>query len=1030
MTSSLSICLFGPVEVRLDGEPVSGFEYNKVRALLIYLAVEAGRPHTRASLCALLWAEMPENTARQNLSQALSQLRKVLKEKQSSTSYLLTNPESVQLNPAASVEVDIARFLTLISTAETHPHRDWRLCSRCARQLSQAVSLYRGDLLAHFYVSDSASFEEWALLLRERLRQHMLSALERLVRYFEWRGAYEQAVEMARKHVEMEPWQDNNHRELMRLLALSGQRSAALAQYAHLKRMLNAELDIEPEPETVGLFEKIRATESLDSLRRLQPPTSKLPSPPTSLIGRTMDLDVVTGLLNDGVRLLTITGAPGVGKTRFTLEIATQLRYDFEDGACFVDLVSAPDATHVPSAVAQALGVKEQAGRTLVESVQGHLRYKHLLLVLDNFEHVIEAAPFVADLLAACPELKVLVTSRSALRLRAEHIHLLISLETAEAVQLFTERARGVQPGFALTEDNAATIAALCRQLDNLPLGIELVAVRMRTFSAAELLRQLGPRLGAQPAGSRDLPERQRTLRNAIAWSYDRLRADEQIVFAHLGVFLGGCTVEAVQAVVAESLPIPLLLEALVEASLVQSRTIENETRFTLLETIREFALEQLAARGEADAARQRHAAYFLALAELAVPELIGPNQKNWFDRLDRELANLRAALSWSLSHAIETQLRLATALEHFWMVRGRSMEGRTWLKQALLLSSQAGGPQTEIHAKARLVAGVLASKQGDYAEANELLIQSRHFFMQTENETGLARVFLYLGVIAEGQAEYPTARNFFQESLELARELQDWYTQAGALKGLAYTAIRQGDHTLARFYDEQALGLYQTHHSVRDMAGLTLNLGISSYEQGDYDVARRHTETALAAAREFGDNYLITLSLLNLGNILVAMGDYTAARLHLEESIAIQRARGDTEYLSAPLGTLGRALYKLGEVSKARACQIEALTLRVTAGERRGVAVSLENLAPIELAQGRPARAVRFLGASDTIREAIGSPIIPARRLEYEQVVNAARAALGEEGFARAWAEGRALTLEQVVALALHDATTPSSQG
>ena len=979
MVPRLSIFLLGPLEVRLDGEPLSGFEYNKVRALLAYLAVEAGRPQARASLCDLLWPEMPENAARQNLSQALSQLRKVLGDKQAATPYLLTNIESVQLNPAAPVDVDAARFTALISHAETHPHRAWHLCSPCAEKLRQAVSLYHGDFLAHFYVSDSVGFEEWAVLLRERLRQQMLSALERLTRYFEWRGAHDQAVEIARTHVEMEPWRDTSHRELMRLLALSGQHSAALAQYAHLKRTLKAELDLEPEPETTELIEKIRASAPPGSLRCFQSPISKLPLPPMPLIGRATDLNAVKGLFNEGVRLLTITGAPGVGKTRFALEIAAQMRFDFEEGAHFVDLTPVPDAAYMPGTLAQVLGVKEQAGRTLTALIKSHLRNKHLLLVLDNFENVIEAAPFVADLLAACPELKVLVTSRSALRVRAEQIHLLAPLEAAEAVRLFTERARAVRTDFALKEENAETIAVLCQYLDNLPLGIELVAVRARTFSPTELLRQLDSRLEAQQAGSRDLPERQSTLRNAIAWSYDRLRADEQHVFAHLGVFLGGCTVEAAQAVVGEGLPIPLLLEALVEASLVQSQTTEHETRFTLLETLREFALEQLAARGETDAARQRHASYFLALAERAEPALFGPTQKTWLDQLTREHENLHAALTHASRTAGDAGLRLAAALHRFWEIRGHFTEGRSWLAQMLAQHPDAA---MSLRAKTLDAAASLATRQGDYTGAYSLYEQALRFFYHLEDSPAIANTLRGLGIVADNQGNFALARSYFEQSLDIARQSGDARGIAVALNNLGWVADQQGDYARARALYQECLPIAREVGDKIAIANTLLNLGLTVEQQGESVSARALMEESLSTFRDIGHKSGIALVLLNLGNLAESQTDLALAEGYFSES----------------------------------------LKLRHEANEKRPIARNLDGLAQVDWAQGQPARAARLFGAAEALRESLGIPILPIYLPEHQREVAAVRTALGETAFEKEWAAGRALTLEQAVALALLD--------
>jgi predicted ATPase/DNA-binding SARP family transcriptional activator len=1014
VSARLSLSLLGPLEVRLDGQPVSGFEYNKVRALLVYLAVEASQPHTRASLCALLWPELPEKSVRQNLSQALTALRRALVEKDSATPLLLTTTETVQLDPEAHVEVDAAHFATLLAEAERHAHRSWHTCSQCADRLREALALYRGDFLAHFFLPDSAPFEDWALLWRERLRQRAFSTLERLAQRAEWCGAYGQAVEYARQQVELDPLREVSHYELMRLLALDGQGSAAEAQYEQLRRTLASELNMQPEAEMDALHAHIRAGR-LDSLRRFAAPSFNGPEPPNALIGRADELRAVCDRLReDAVRALTLTGTPGIGKTRLALQAAHALRFEFEDGVHFVELASVAEAALVAPAIAQVLGIKEQAGKPLAATLAAGLRGRHTLLVLDNFEHVLEAASLVADLLAACSALKVLITSRAPLRIRAEQQHALAPLAREEAVQLFIERARAARPGFAVTTENEADISALCGRADHLPLAIELIAVRAKTFSPAELLQQLDQPLEALTHGPRDLPDRHRTLRNALRWSFDRLSTDEQCVFVHLGVFAGGCTVEAAQAVVGET---PPALEALIEASLVQAQVVAGETRFTLLETIREFALEQLTARGELFEAQQRHADYFTRLAERARPALEGPAQNQWLDRLESDHDNLRAALARAIGADDDSGLRLAAALDKFWAIRGYLTEGRRWLAQALERRPHAAMP---LRATALEAAGYMASRQGDYARARDLHEQALSIWHQLEDGPAIAQTLRGLGIVAANQGDNALAKTYYEQSLDIARQSGDARGIATALNNLGLVAAEQGDFALARSLYQECLAAARTLGDKSVTGNALHNLSLVASQQSDPAAARSLLEESLAEFREIGHKWGIALALLNLGNLVESQADLASAETYFQESLALYRELGDPATASYPLFGLGEVAYRRGDHATARRLFCESLRLRFETGEKRPIARNLEGVAQVDRAEGQSERAARLFGAAEALRESLGAPLMPQYLPEYKREVAALRATLGEAKFEKAWAEGRALSLDQAVAFAL----------
>src|ERR671932_747809 len=550
----LAVSLLGPPQATYGGQPLAGFESAKVWALFAYLLVEADRPHSREALMALLWPEQPEAVARHNLRQALANLRQVLDDRTHEPPFLRITRAAVQFD-ATTCELDVATFTSRLTLAARHPHRDADACAPCARWLRQAGALYRGAFLAHIYVRESVTFEEWAALKREACHQQVLDALARLARYEYRRGATGAAVSWLRRLLELDPLDEGAHRTLMRALARSGQRTAALQQYARCCRVLREELGGEPDEETVALYHAIRdgtleAPRAEMHATRARQPRSNLPAPPTALIGREAEVAALGALLQrEGIRLVTLTGAPGIGKTRLALEVAGTQREEFEDGIYVVDLAPLRDPELVAPTIARVLDIPEDGGTPIMARLLAALRDRLLLLVLDNYEHLPAAMPLVADLAAGCPHVTILATSRVPLHLRAEQQFALgplglpdpgcltdaVAVAEAAAVRLFVERARAVMPGFAPEHESLIAVAEICRRLDGLPLAIELAAVRVKLFAPALLLQRLDQGLRELTGGARDLPARQQTLRGTLDWSYRLLDADAQVVFPRLG---------------------------------------------------------------------------------------------------------------------------------------------------------------------------------------------------------------------------------------------------------------------------------------------------------------------------------------------------------------------------------------------------------------------------------------------------------------------------------------------------------------
>jgi predicted ATPase/class 3 adenylate cyclase len=737
---------------------------------------------------------------------------------------------------------------------------------------------------------------------------------------------------------------------------------------------------------------------SFPPLKTLDARLNNLPTQPTPLVGREREVTKVSDLLRRAdVRLLTLTGTGGTGKTRLALQSAAELIDEFEDGVFFVALDTISDHELVASTVAHVLGVTEGGDQPLEERLKEYLHERESLLLLDNFEQVVEATPLLEGLLAAAPRLKVIVTSRVALRLYGEHEFPVPPLELPdtrrlpkpedlaqyEAVKLFIERARAVKPDFVLTNENASAVAEICARLDGLPLAIELAAARIRLLPPQAMLARLGSRLKLLSGGARNLPERQRTLRGAIEWSHGLLAPEEQILFARISVFAGGCTLEAIEAVCnAEGdLTVDSLegVSALLEKSLLrQEEGPDGEPRFVMLETIHEYAREKLEEGEEAEEIKRAHAQYFLALAEEAEPELRGPDQFEWFERLEAEHDNLRALLSWSLeSGGTELGLRLAGALGEFWYARGHYREGKGWLEG--VLAKDGGSTLAATRAKALEAVGWLANERGDIegaeAAAEEGLSLSAQAGIESTRNASFLRI---LGATARIRGDHERANELYKESLALSREAGDRWGIAQSLINLGSTAHMQGDHERAKELYEEGLILSRELGGAQPLADFLISVGYTSLLESDHERATALNEEAAALLRE-------------------------------------QRHRGDLQYA---VDNLGWAALVRGDHQQARKLFEESLRLCWELGDRTIAAESLEGLACVAEAEGEAERATRLFGVAETLREAVGYHQTPEECALREPYLTTARSRMEEAE----WAEERAMTLAEAISYALED--------
>ena len=999
---TLRVWLLGGFRVSVGSRTIEGNEWRlrKAAALVKLLALAPGHRLQREQVMDLLWPDLGKKAASNNLRQVLHAARNALDPAQGSR-YLSSQDELLMLFPEGDLLVDIEVFEEAAATARR---------SADPAAYRSALDLYTGDLLPE------DRYEAWAEERREQLRRTFVELLLELAGLYERSGDREAAIQASRRVLEADPHREEAHVSLMRLNAFSGRSAEALTQYGALEGTL---LRVGAEPSAssrtlrdeialgtfVGVPEEDRRGNQLQETAHAAG-KHNLPAPRDNFVGREQEMVEIKRMLSM-TRLLTLTGAGGSGKTRLSLEIARDLIGAYPDGVWLVELAPLSEGDLVAQEVAGALEISERPAEPLIDTLVDVIGFKNLLLILDNCEHLVEAAARLVDtLLSSCPHLRVLATSRETLGVGGEVLwrvpplslpdqtdgepdgrSAIESLVRYEAVRLFVDRARLRLLDFKLTQENAGAVLRVCRKLDGIPLAIELATARMGSLAVEQVAQRLEVSLDLLKGASRTAEPRQQTLRATLDWSYDLLSEAEQTLFGRLSVFAGGWTLEAVEAVCSrggiEQEDVLDLLSGLVDKSLVVAESsTEGTARYSMLEPVRQYAREKLNQREEAEAVRRHHAEYFLTLAEEANPELIGQDQIEWLERLESEHDNMRAVLSRpSDRNEVEVALRLGGALWWFWWVRGYHSEGRLWLEEALAMD---GRVSPEVRAMALAGVGALAWAQGDLERGKEACEEGLQLLEHEAREGSEPKLCLLvcLGWVAWLREEYGQATQLFEESLALSREMSDTWWLATSLSNLALVSHSLGDSEKATELYEKSMDLFRKQGDKQSLASCLNNLAMVVYSQGDLGRAAQLTEEAVALLRELGARGGVALGLCNLGWMALLQDD------------------------------LGKAadLYR------------ESLSLSWDTGMNLLVQSALEGFACVTGAKGDAERSARLWGAARALHETKGIPRDTDFLAEADARISAVRLGMGEEVWEEAWRKGRAMTLDEAVSYALEE--------
>lgn len=1013
---------------------------RKAELLLAYLVLHP-EPHSRDQLATLLWGDFPDDQARASLRNALASIRKCLGKE-----IIFADRETIQFDPHPSLWIDVRAFQEMVA----NPDNTYTMTN--IEKWQAAIDLYRGDLLAD-------CCDDWLIPPREQLRATYIDLLLQLAQWWRTRSEYAKANDYAHRILVVDPTNEKAHQNIIVNLIALGERSAACKQYKECERLLRVELGVEPSLETRTLYEWINQREAKRTAAESL--LTNLPVRWLDFVGRKTECVEIERLIRHH-RLVTLIGVGGCGKTSLALQVARQLVNAFRDGAWWADLAPLDDEAMVAPTIAAALGVRESAQQTLENALADYLRDKHLLLLLDGCDHVVDAcASLVAMFLSRCAQVHILTTGREALGITGEvlwHVPPLSvpdpklywnaatklpnvtsatidALMRFDAVQLFVQRAALLNPNFVLNSKNAFAVAEICRRLDGIPLAIELAAARTRTMSVSQIADRLGDRFRLLTRGHRTALPQHQTMQAAIDWSYDALSDRERMLFRRVACFLGGWTLEAAEHVAADKdtltmlAPVEILdaLTRLVTKSLIEVDTQSHQMRYRMLETLREYARQKLIDSGEAVKLFTRHRDWFLRYAEDAERELRRAEQILWLDRLEADYENLRAALRYSFRRRdrsaldLRKGLHLTAALLQFWAMRGMLKEGRLWLKEALHhytdLPKENDRELELLHAKLLNGAGVLAYVHGDLKQAGALCEQSLTLARRLENRW-LAAVCLY--VLSERErhwhGDYERALAWAQEGLALAHAEDDPWLVACMLMNVGSHVLAQGEYSQAQTHFEEGVQLAEQVGDQWIASALLEGLGQIAYAQGDCVHAIALYERGLAMRRALKDKNGIAGLLNNLGRAVYCQGDWARARELFQASLELCRELEQRESMAWVQHNLARVELKLGKTMDALHWLASSLGIWRELWNRSGLVDCLVGIAITLSIQGRFEVAARLFGAAQMHYKGISITIAPTEQAEFEEHLRQTRTALGKARFHKFWRQGRAMSLQEIM--------------
>ena len=1000
---ALKLCLLGHPLVEWRGQQVDGFVSEKALALFAHLVLEPGS-QSREKLAGLFWGDMPASRARANLRMAVYNLGQLF------PGYLQTSRLSVAFNREAEYWLDVEQFEKALKL-------DSSQAPASSEELEQDLALYRGDLLEGVYLDGSPELDEWLLMERERLKQLALSGFQFYASQLMEAGEYSNAIRAWQKLLRLEPWQESAYQGLMLALARSGDYTAALRQYENCRRLLEEELSVEPMPATHQLYERIRAARDL-------PSRHNLPPQPTPFIGRETELSDLNRILANPIyRLITIIGPGGAGKTRLALQAAAGQVQARLHGVCFVPLESISSPQSVPAAIGASLNISFQGKAPLKSQLLEYLEDREILLILDNFEQVLEAAGLVAEILEKAPQVKILVTSRQRLSLQGEQLFRLAGLEyrapdlgegwqAYAAVRLFNEAGRRSLNGFSPGDMEKSAILQICQLVEGMPLGIEMAAAWVDHLSIKEIAAAIQANLGSLATSLRDVPERHRSLWAVFDHSWGLLTGEEKRVLRRISIFRDGFTLAAAASVAGASRE---TLKALANKSLLQINSQpDGSPRHRLHELVRQFAYEKLQEGNEEPALRNKHLVYFLDFSEKASPMLTGADQAVWVGRLEQEHPNLLLALEWGMRQqaASISGLKLAVALAPFWEIRGYFKDG--WDRLYAILDFCKAIPP-EMRVKALVSTGRLAFLSGEFELSRSIYEESLRQCRQSQDSDGLLDSLNGLVAVLTDQGEYQQANRFGEEALEQARQSGDQDKTALATNNLGLLGWYKGDYPTAHRYLEESLRLRRLtgnqlgigkglnnlalivldedrpveaarlleeslaiRRDVGDRRGTAFvlgNLGVIAQYQGDFRMAAGLYEEDLVIRRELKDRRYIAHTLCNLGSVAQARGDYTGARRYYEEGLSIARRLEDPLIIAFLSRGLGSLFSDLGDYEPAHPLLDKAVSLERAMGSGRSLGMALEKLGKLLLRMGDVSRARTILEESCELLTSIQNP-------------------------------------------------------